>query len=992
MMIIVAAVLLSSTWAHLTISQEMDDTIQSDDITINAWNPAAGEFPMFRGDRSNTGNVSDVGPESYKLRFSLPLGGYCSPVIKYDHLYYASSKAVWCYDLNGTLVWKYDTGDLHWNTPLVYQGRVYAAGDTGKVWCLSANATGQGTTTNHWTYTPPDTVASCTASPTTDGSRIFYSYGTNSNGMVSLWMSNGTMAWNASLDASTSIEGSPAYWNGLVFTGAGDSYRRGSDYLYCFHAQNGTLAWKFDASSPVCTSPAIEYGRVYFGGGDRRVYCLDALGSSGQPVKYWDYLTTAPIASSPAVSYGRVYIGDEGRNAYFYCLDAYGSGGSTTSYWRVSLTPAGRFGVCSSPVTTETSIYVGTTGNAFYCLNRSDGATRWTETYDGSDYGISSSPAVFNGMVSFVSDNGPLFVVEEKTDFDPPIVNSTYPSGGRYQVPLDVNITIEFNEAVDPGTIDEDSIHLEWLGDPIESEIGYNEDDNSAWLKPLEPLSKERRYVVSVEPTICDLSANYLDGDGNGVHDGAGDRYVFSFWSLNFSKPVIDLDVIRAVEDIEKTIRLSDHISDEDTPFTELEILENSTYADIDDGMMVLLYPQGVTHDVINLSASDGRSTTYRDIVVNITAENDPPSILPLDPLELTEDIAHLLDLSKKVFDQDGDLLEITAESDHAEVNGTDVVFLYPEGILQEQVVISVSDGIDTDWTILEITVIPVNDPPVIDHVNGEAGSSHEIFIFEDEETEVFISYHDVDGPEPELILEPELEMMGLDPVNGIIVFDPKQDDIGPYSITVTVRDPELNYLKDTVELNVTVLNVNDPPVPSTIEFISGGTENLTVRLRTSIAEDEDLDALTYSWDLGDGTVIRDELEIVHTYSGPGAYTVVLTVSDGTDPISVQLGLDVTAPVVIDPVDDDDDDDIIIIDDDDDPPANDTNDDADRSTDENGSIIPLVLVLLGILVLIFAGVVGFLFIKRRGSGDDEEVWDDPDSFIEKYSDKVDEEV
>ena len=78
-------------------------------------------------------------------------------------------------------------------------------------------------------------------------------------------------------------------------------------------------------------------------------------------------------------------------------------------------------------------------------------------------------------------------------------------------------------------------------------------------------------------------------------------------------------------------------------------------------------------------------------------------------------------------------------------------------------------------------------------------------------------------------------------------------------------------------------------PAPLTVNFSSDGTE------------DPDGDALTYSWDFGDGTPNSTEANPTHIYTQPGVYTVRLTVTDATNKTgtsSVVITAGNTRPVV----------------------------------------------------------------------------------------------
>ncbi|WP_289644544.1 FG-GAP-like repeat-containing protein [Maribacter aestuarii] len=92
----------------------------------------------------------------------------------------------------------------------------------------------------------------------------------------------------------------------------------------------------------------------------------------------------------------------------------------------------------------------------------------------------------------------------------------------------------------------------------------------------------------------------------------------------------------------------------------------------------------------------------------------------------------------------------------------------------------------------------------------------------------------------------------------------------------------------------------NNPPQAVITASVTNGTAPLPVDFDASASSDADGDALTYDWDLGDGTTAQGET-VAHTYDAPGDYTVTLTVDDGQDTgedttvITVSMSTDASA-------------------------------------------------------------------------------------------------
>ena len=97
----------------------------------------------------------------------------------------------------------------------------------------------------------------------------------------------------------------------------------------------------------------------------------------------------------------------------------------------------------------------------------------------------------------------------------------------------------------------------------------------------------------------------------------------------------------------------------------------------------------------------------------------------------------------------------------------------------------------------------------------------------------------------------------------------------GEYTVTLLVSDGSSS---DTETLQV--VSINEAPTP-TLELSSTlGQAPHEVTFTAENSTDANGDALTFAWDLGDGTTSTDTT-LVHTYTAAGDYSVVLTVSDG---------------------------------------------------------------------------------------------------------------
>jgi glucose/arabinose dehydrogenase/PKD repeat protein len=91
-------------------------------------------------------------------------------------------------------------------------------------------------------------------------------------------------------------------------------------------------------------------------------------------------------------------------------------------------------------------------------------------------------------------------------------------------------------------------------------------------------------------------------------------------------------------------------------------------------------------------------------------------------------------------------------------------------------------------------------------------------------------------------------------------------------------------YLPDITAGTVTRIGAtgaNRPPVAKVAASPVTGPPPLAVQLTSAGSADPDGDALTVTWDFGDGTAGASGAAVAHTYGGAGQYTARVTVTDG---------------------------------------------------------------------------------------------------------------
>jgi outer membrane protein assembly factor BamB len=889
-------------------------------------------WSQFLGNPAKTGNTTANGPGYYYELWNVAANAvWGSPVIMYDQIYLIGS-ATRCYNMSGGLLWSFSASSSY-SSPLVFNGRVYVSSTSGNLYCLAANATGSGTTTNHWTYRP-SSASNSAGSPVTDGKMVYYST-QSASGLHAVWITNGTKAWNASLGGSTATESSPAYWQGKVYCGGGYSWGGGSDDLFCFNATSGELIWKFTTGDDITSTPVIEYGRVYFGSMDGKVYCVDAEGNNGSTTKYWEYNTnsaTYGVYSSPAVAYGRVYIG--ATNSRLYCLDAYGSGGSTTVYWQQTLGPSapmGVSGIVASATATPNYVYVGTSGNGMHCRNRSTGAEEWSKTLTSATYGL-SSPALYKDICIMTSDNGRIYAFGLDTVL-PKIISST-PEDNDVDIDMYDNISVKFDEDMDKSLLTNANINLKDSGqNNVPGEITSDMNIDTIYFDPDQPLKKDETYTFTITSDIKDSHGNNLDGNGNGVVDGSGvDDFVISFTTIPFYPPKIGaLAIPKLTEDVPYTTNISSLITDDDTPKYTLNLTEDSDYVTLTGFELKFLYPEGVTSDLLNLTVNDGLFTVWKEIPITIEPVNDLPIISTIPKITATEDITYNIDMKDYIFDVDTPLSELrlyvfsenyASKLGYIDVEDLSINLTYPNGVLSDTINVTVYEGDlsegQSDLVAIEVEVTPVNDKPELDEPISEITMKED-----DIDTSISLVewFKDIDDDKLNYTSTGEENVIITINTAGGVTIEPNEDWNGQENVTFTATDSGL--LSESSILIIKVEGVNDAPVIDSITspddsevFESDETIDLN-----AIVTDADLiygDKLSYYWESSEDGGIGYEQSVSDITLEPGTHVITLTV---TDRASATATMDVTITVnkpevpdtdndgITDDLDDDDDND-----------------------------------------------------------------------------------
>ena len=352
---------------------------------------------------------------------------------------------------NSVLVWKYETGEVNFQSPAIgSDGTIYIGGGAE---FHAFNADG----TIKWTY---DTPVRNTPAIGADGTIYASSDSDDTLHAIADLGDRAELKWKVA--AGDAIYSSPA----LATDGASLYFGSHDAHLYAVNTADGSVKWMHQTGSGVFSSPAVApNGTIYVGSWDSTLHAVTdagdhadvkwidggvgheylgiggwsspALGTDGtvyvggstglfavtpEGVVKWVHKTPplcgegecTEVQSSPAVGAdGTIYVGfcdntlhavtDEGDHAVVQWT--YGTGGSVNC--TADPRGGGGAGGSSPAVGADGTVYIGSTANILHAVTP-QGDKKWT--YETGDW-VRSSPAVgADGTIAIGSQDGFFYV------------------------------------------------------------------------------------------------------------------------------------------------------------------------------------------------------------------------------------------------------------------------------------------------------------------------------------------------------------------------------------------------------------------------------------------------------------------------------------------------------------------------------------------------------------------------------------------------------
>ncbi len=284
----------------------------------------------------STGGVNDVIPSS--------------PAINDGKLFLgAIDQYFYCFDAKtGEVIWKtwtpYHGQHAFSSSPAIYQGKVFAAtgnqpgrASGGRLYCF-LESTGR----ILWDFDIDDITYSSPVIDEENGRVIIANSGD--------WIANaGNRTYRMySLAVNGEVEG--------VDEGIADS-----------HLGNSDLIWSFNTERYVYSSPGIHKGRLFFGGSDGKLRCIDAEKGNALWVYETPALTTG-IMGSPAIADGMVFVGTS-RGLLVALPEKDPNDDGVISEEEIVWSYQLRRKIVSSPAIANGSVYIGSDDGVMHCFS-----------------------------------------------------------------------------------------------------------------------------------------------------------------------------------------------------------------------------------------------------------------------------------------------------------------------------------------------------------------------------------------------------------------------------------------------------------------------------------------------------------------------------------------------------------------------------------------------------------------------------------------------
>ena len=313
-------------------------------------------------------------------------------------------------------------------------------------------------------------------------------------------------------------------------------------------------------------------------------------------------------------------------------------------------------------------------------------------------------------------------------------------------------------------------------------------------------------------PTYSQSGNYYVEfiAEANGLDDA--ETITISVENVNRAPELAATGDKSVLEDNLLSITLSGNDDDGDS----LTYSTNATFGTLTDNLFEWTpgFSDAGSYD-IEFSVTDGIATDSEVITITVTDVNRAPVLAAIGYKTVLEDT--LLSITLSATENDGNSLTYSTNATFGTL--TDNVFEWTPGFDDAgtyDIKFSVTDGIDTDYEIITITVVNVNSPPVFDSVSSKTIEINKNLLF---------SINATDTDDDSL----EFSVIGILPngsefnvSNLLFNWTPTSNQTGTYSVNFTVTDG-IDYDNLTVSISVTEVSATTASTSTTNSGAGGG-------------------------------------------------------------------------------------------------------------------------------------------------------------------------
>jgi outer membrane protein assembly factor BamB len=273
---------------------------QSDAQKTACWN-------LFRGDQALTGTTVFDFPAKPEILWTFKIDDEIksSPVSCYNKIIIGAGDGyVYCLDLDGKLIWKFNSGNTIEAPALILEGNVYIGNLGGSLFSMDLN-TGH----ENWEYKTDNQIS---GSPNywKIGEYWYILVGSYDYNLHCVDARSGKLKWK--YESDNFINGSAACQSGVAVFGGCDGF------LHLVDINTGSLKEKIEVATYVAGSASLSGNYAFVGDYDGKFTCIN-LKDQKILWQWKDETTNLPFIASPSVLKDRIVIGND--NKYLYCFD-----------------------------------------------------------------------------------------------------------------------------------------------------------------------------------------------------------------------------------------------------------------------------------------------------------------------------------------------------------------------------------------------------------------------------------------------------------------------------------------------------------------------------------------------------------------------------------------------------------------------------------------------------------------------------------------------